>query len=103
GARGVAEAVPTLIGMVAEAVRDVDAADALGVLAADAETAERIASALVDRLADPALDAPARRRLTQALADIPGPTATRALGELAEDGDRGVAVTAVYLLGLREG
>ncbi|MGW2473409.1 MerR family transcriptional regulator [Streptomyces sp. NPDC001665] len=103
GARGVAEAVPTLIGMVAEAVRDVDAADALGVLAADPETAERIASALVDRLADPALDAPARRRLTQALADIPGPTATRALGELAVDGDRGVAVTAVYLLGLREG
>ncbi|MEV5606345.1 HEAT repeat domain-containing protein [Streptomyces sp. NPDC052299] len=101
GARGVAEAVPTLIGMVAEAVRDVDAADALGVLAADPETAERIASALVGRLADPALDAPARRRLTQALADIPGPTATRALGELAEDGDRGVAGTAVYLLGLR--
>ncbi|MCX0242690.1 MerR family transcriptional regulator [Streptomyces drozdowiczii] len=103
GARGVAEAVPTLIGMVAEAVRDVDAADALGALAADPETAERIASALVGRLADPALDAPARRRLTQALADILGPTATRALGELAEDGDRGVAVTAVYLLGLREG
>ncbi|MFF7340025.1 HEAT repeat domain-containing protein [Streptomyces sp. NPDC008163] len=101
GARGVAEAVPTLIGMVAEAVRDVDAADALGVLAAEPETAERIASALVDRLADPLLDAPARRRLTQALADVPGPTATRALGELAEDGDRGVAVTAVYLLGLR--
>ncbi|MGQ4488247.1 MerR family transcriptional regulator [Streptomyces sp. SAS_281] len=101
GARGVAEAVPTLIDMVAYAVRDVDAADALGVLAAGPETAERIASALVGRLADTALDASARRRLTQALADIPGPTATRALGELAEDGDRGVAVTAVYLLGLR--
>ncbi|MFC8537924.1 HEAT repeat domain-containing protein [Streptomyces sp. NPDC057249] len=101
GARGVAEALPTLIDMVADAVRDVDAADALGALATGPGTAERIASVLVDRLADPALDAPARRRLTQALADIPGPTATRALGELAEDGDRGVAVTAVYLLGLR--
>ncbi|TRV76738.1 MerR family transcriptional regulator [Streptomyces sp. 130] len=101
GARGVAEAIPTLIDMVAEAVRDVDAADALGVLAAAPETAERIASAVVDRLAGAAVDAPARRRLTQALADIPGPTATRALEELARDGDRGVAVTAVYLLGLR--
>ncbi|MFJ3089218.1 HEAT repeat domain-containing protein [Streptomyces sp. NPDC086838] len=101
GARGVAEAVPTLIDMVAEAVRDVDAADALGVLAAEPGTAERIAAGLVDRLADGTLDAAARRRLTQALADIPGPTASRALAELARDGDRGVSVTAVYLLGLR--
>ncbi|NED15516.1 MerR family transcriptional regulator, partial [Streptomyces sp. SID9124] len=73
----------------------------LGVLAAEPGTAERIAAGLVDRLADGALDAAARRRLTQALADIPGPTASRALAELARDGDRGVAVTAVYLLGLR--
>ncbi|MFB8090230.1 HEAT repeat domain-containing protein [Streptomyces sp. NPDC055992] len=101
GARGVGDAVPTLIGMVAEEVRDVEAADALGVLAAEPGAAERIAAGLVDRLADGTLDASARRRLTQALADIPGPTASRALAELAGDGDRGVAVTAVYLRGLR--
>ncbi|WP_199563759.1 MULTISPECIES: HEAT repeat domain-containing protein [unclassified Streptomyces] len=101
GARGVAAAVPTLIDMVADAERDVEAADALGVLAAEPGTADRIATALVARLTDPAPDAGARRRLTQALADIPGPVASRALGELAHDEDRGVAVTAVYLLGLR--
>ncbi|MFF5337072.1 HEAT repeat domain-containing protein [Streptomyces sp. NPDC013181] len=101
GTRGVAAAIPTLVDMVAEAERDVDAADALGVLAADPGTADRIATALVARLRAPAPDAATRRRLAQALADIPGPPATEALGELAHDEDRGVAVTAVYLLGRR--
>ncbi|THA64585.1 MerR family transcriptional regulator [Streptomyces sp. A0958] len=103
GARGVADAVPTLIDMVAEEVRDVDAADALGALAADPEAAERIATRLVARLAHGAPGPSARRRLTQALADIPGATAERALAELARDEDRGVALTAGYVLGLRGG
>ncbi|MFJ4501872.1 HEAT repeat domain-containing protein [Streptomyces sp. NPDC088864] len=101
GTRGVAAAIPTLVDMVADAERDVEAADALGVLAADPGTADRIATALVARLRAPAPDAATRRRLAQALADIPGPPATEALGELAHDEDRGVAVTAVYLLGRR--
>ncbi|AZM63761.1 MULTISPECIES: MerR family transcriptional regulator [unclassified Streptomyces] len=102
GIRGVAEAVPTLVDMVVGATNDVDAADALGVLARDPGTADRIAAGLVGRLSDDALDVSARRRLTQALADIPGRTASRALAGLTQDTDRGVALTATYVLRLRE-
>ncbi len=102
GARGVAEAVPTLIDMVVDATRDVDAADALGALAGRPALAERIAGALVDRLADGAAAPAVRRRVAQALADIPGDTASRALDELSRDEDRAVALTAAYILTLRE-
>ncbi|MFI9114011.1 HEAT repeat domain-containing protein [Streptomyces venezuelae] len=102
GARGVAEAVPTLIDMVVDATRDVDAADALGALAGSPALAERIAGALVDRLADGAAAPAVRRRVAQALADIPGDRASRALDELSRDEDRAVALTAAYILTLRE-
>ncbi|MEV4552468.1 HEAT repeat domain-containing protein [Nonomuraea wenchangensis] len=102
GARGVAEAVPTLIDMVVEGANDVDAADALSALASRPASADRIASLLVDRLAHDAADSPARRRLTQALADIPGTTASRALADLSHDEDRAVALIAAYILGIRE-
>ncbi|MFE4515315.1 MerR family transcriptional regulator [Kitasatospora sp. NPDC056783] len=102
GTRGVADAVPILIGMIVEEGRDADAADALGALAADPALADRIARALVDGLADAAVGADARRRLTQALADIPGSTSSRALEALARDEDRAVALTAAYVLGLRD-
>ncbi|MFI9155528.1 MerR family transcriptional regulator [Streptomyces sp. NPDC053367] len=101
GARGVAEAVPTLIDMVVAGRNDTDAADALSTLASDTSAAERIAAILVDRLAT-TTEAPARGRLTQALADIPGTTASRALMELSHDRDRAVALTATYLLRLRD-
>lgn len=101
GERGVAEAVPTLIGMIVEGRNDTGAADALGVLAGDTAAADRIAAALVDRLAEDSTEAPARGRLTQALAGIPGTRASRALVELSRDGDRAVALTATYLLQLR--
>ncbi|MGA5101298.1 HEAT repeat domain-containing protein [Streptomyces lavendulocolor] len=101
GTRGVAEAVPTLVDMVVAGRNDTDAADALGVLAADPAAAERITTGLVDRLAHTATPAPARGRLTQALADVPGRAALRALAELAHDEDRAVALTAAYLLRLR--
>ncbi|MEU1017670.1 HEAT repeat domain-containing protein [Streptomyces sp. NPDC005900] len=95
--------VGTLLDMVVAEVNDVDAADVLGVLAGrGAEWAERIAVLFVDRL-DRAADSPgARRRLTQALADIPGPTASRTLAQLAHDEDRAVSLTATYLLGRRD-
>ncbi|XUM01820.1 MerR family transcriptional regulator [Streptomyces venezuelae ATCC 10712] len=102
GARGVADGVPTLIDMIVEEVNDVDAADALSALAGDAALAERITGLLVDRLTGATTGAPARLRLTQALADIPGDPASRALTELADDGDRAVALTAAYILGVRE-
>ncbi|GII80202.1 transcriptional regulator [Sphaerisporangium rufum] len=101
GARGVADAVPTLIDMIVQGVNDVDAADALGALAADPALADRIATGLVDRLTQVSDDPPARGRLTQALADIPGATVTRALTALSQDADRAVALTATYLLKLR--
>ncbi|NUV38636.1 HEAT repeat domain-containing protein, partial [Streptomyces sp. KAI-27] len=103
GARGEAEAVPALLDMVVAGHRDTDAADTLGVLASDEATADRVAGAMTARLADTGTRAPARGRLTQALADIPGPVAARALAELSHDEDRAVALTATYLLRLREG
>ncbi|MEV4049192.1 MerR family transcriptional regulator, partial [Streptomyces sp. NPDC049744] len=54
------------------------------------------------RLAHDTTEAPARGRLTQALAGIPGPRASEALAELSGDEDRAVALTAAYLLRLRE-
>ncbi|MFJ2589146.1 MerR family transcriptional regulator [Streptomyces sp. NPDC087538] len=103
GTRGAADAVPTLIDMIVEGRNDTDAADALSVLADDTAAADRIATGLVDRLARATTEAPARGRLTQALAGIPGTTASRALAELSHDEDPAVALTATYLLRLRDG
>ncbi|GGW03288.1 transcriptional regulator [Streptomyces narbonensis] len=103
GARGLAEAVPVLIDMIVEETNDVDAADALSALAGRPGSADGIAAGLVDRLAHGTAGAPARRRLAQALTDIPGATAARALAELARDEDRSVALTAAYIVELREG
>ncbi|GAA3935676.1 MerR family transcriptional regulator [Streptomyces gulbargensis] len=102
GTRGTAAAVPELLDMIVAGMRDTDAADALSALAADTAAADRIAGGLLARLSDGATPAPARVRLTQALADIPGATASDALVELARDEDRAVAVTAAYLLRFRE-
>ncbi|OON82541.1 MerR family transcriptional regulator [Streptomyces tsukubensis] len=104
GARGVADAVPALIDLVVAGVNDVEAADVLGTLAGGPGpvSADRIAAGLVDRLAHGAVEQSARRRLTQALADIPGGTTSDALAELSEDQDRAVALTAAYLLEIRD-
>ncbi|WP_329432870.1 MerR family transcriptional regulator [Streptomyces sp. NBC_01280] len=102
GTRGVSEAVPTLIDMIVEGRNDTDAADALSKLASDTAMADQIAAKLIDRLAHDTTEAPARGRLTQALADIPGTTVSRALMELSHDEDRAVALTAAYLLQLRD-
>ncbi|HZF87787.1 MerR family transcriptional regulator [Streptomyces sp.] len=102
GTRGVTDAVPTLIDMISDGRNDTDAADALSVLASDTAMADQIATALVERLAHGATEAPARGRLTQALAGIPGTKASCALVELSHDADRAVALTAAYLLQLRD-
>ncbi|WP_149260003.1 HEAT repeat domain-containing protein [Actinomadura sp. K4S16] len=102
GTRGVADAVPTLIDMIVAEANDVDAADALGTLASRPAPADRIAAALIDHLAHSTTDPPARRRLTQALADIPGTTASRALADLSQDEDHVVALTATYILRMRD-
>lgn len=102
GSRGAADVVPTLIEMIVEGQNDTDAADTLSVLASDTAMADRITTGLVDRLAPGAAAAPARGRLTQALAAVPGAAAARALVALSHDEDRAVAVTAAYLLQLRD-
>jgi DNA-binding transcriptional MerR regulator len=102
GARGVADAIPTLIDIVVEGTNDVDAADALSALASRPALVDQIATGLVDRLTDGNVESSARRRLTQALADIPGTTASRALADLSHDEDRTVALTATYILGIRD-
>ncbi|MFJ9821513.1 HEAT repeat domain-containing protein [Streptomyces sp. NPDC101151] len=101
GARGVADAIPTLIDVIVEETNDVDAADALSTLANDPALADRIATGLVDCLDRGTVGSSARRRLAQALADIPGMTTSRALVDLSHDEDRGVALTATYVLKLR--
>ncbi|MFE9859900.1 MerR family transcriptional regulator [Streptomyces sp. NPDC005780] len=102
GTRGEAGAVPILIAMIVDGRNDTDAADALSVLASDAAMADRIATGLIGRLTDDATGASARGRLTQALAAVPGAAASSALVELSRDGDRAVALTATYLLQLRD-
>ncbi|MET8573429.1 HEAT repeat domain-containing protein [Streptomyces sp. NPDC005012] len=102
GTRGETAAVPTLVDMIVDGRNDTDAADALGALAAVAATADRIAALLLDRLDHADTGAPARGRLTQALAGLPGPRATDALADLTHDADRAVALTATYLLRLRK-
>jgi DNA-binding transcriptional MerR regulator len=101
GARGVVDTVPTLIDMVVEETNDVGAADALSTLASDPALADQIATRLVDCLAHGTVESSARRRLTQALAGIPEITASRALADLSDDEDRAVALTAAYILKLR--
>ncbi|MFC7385270.1 MerR family transcriptional regulator [Sphaerisporangium rhizosphaerae] len=102
GTRGVADAVPTLVDMVVEGVNDVDAADTLSALASRPASAEEIAARLVGRLALGTVEASARLRVTQALAEIPGITASRALADLSQDEDRAVALTAAYILRIRD-
>ncbi|MFF8830867.1 MerR family transcriptional regulator [Streptomyces sp. NPDC015131] len=102
GSRGVAEAAPTLIDMIVEGRNDTDAADALSVLAGDTATAAHLTARIVHRLADATTAPPARGRLTQSLAGIPGAGAAAALAELTHDADRAVALTATYLLRLRD-
>ncbi|QES39572.1 MerR family transcriptional regulator [Streptomyces venezuelae] len=102
GTRGETTAIPTLIDMIVAGRNDTDAADALSELAGqDTATAHRITTRLVDHLAHPTTQPPARGRLTQALADIPGTTAAQALVQLSHDEDPAVSLTATYLLQAR--
>lgn len=120
GARGGTDAVGDLVAMVVEGRDDVAAADVLGLLAsrrgptddptgatsdrADGATADGADGATADDPADVAAEIAgriaheltgagdaARRRLTAALVDVPGPRATTLLAGLAADPDPGVA------------
>lgn len=97
GARGRVEPIPELLDMVTEGRRDVEAAEALGLLTEVAPPTVDIAQALQDKL-DTTDDVPTRLRITQALAEIPGKAAQEALNRLSHDGDRTVAATAAAIL-----
>lgn len=89
--RGDHAAEPVLVAMVVEGERDVDAAEALASLAAETGTEPSIRH-LVAQLVGAGPEV--RRRIAQALIELPGPAATAALERLAGDDDPGVAMTA---------
>jgi len=94
------DAVPVLLEMVVEGRSDVEAAEVLGLLTEVSPTVdivERMRGALAD-----AGDLPARLRITQAFAEIPGAAARKALDELTHDDDRTVAATAAAILTIRD-
>jgi HEAT repeat protein len=102
GKRGVTAAVPTLVGMVVDGVRDVDAAEVLGTLSQDPGHAERIGSALAGALAAPTADSATRIRLTQALVELSGPAAREVLHRLTQDDDPAVALVATAFVRVLE-
>lgn len=95
--RGVTAAEPELVAMVVTGLKDVDAAEALGVLARDHGRADHIVRALAAEL-----DAgtPVRIRLAQALYEIPG--GDEILRQLTHDGDPSVALIATAFLRTRD-
>ncbi|WP_040795588.1 MerR family transcriptional regulator [Nocardia higoensis] len=100
GSRGEIDALPALLAMVVEGRSDVEAAETLGLLADIASEAD-IVACVSGALAG--AEAPAvRLRLTQALAEIPGPAARRVLDALTHDGDREIAATATAILTHRD-
>ncbi|MFF7381939.1 MerR family transcriptional regulator [Streptomyces griseoluteus] len=100
GAQGVAAAVTVLVRMVVDGTKDVDAAEALGILSRDPATATRITTLLADRLAEPTADPATRIRLIQALVELEGTTPLEILRRLARDEDRTVALVASALAGI---
>ncbi|WP_433612993.1 MerR family transcriptional regulator [Prescottella agglutinans] len=101
GSRGSLDAMPVLVEMVVDGRRDVEAAEALGLLAAVAPSADAVVRVMQDHL-DHTDDAPTRLRITQALAEIPGPAAGEALARLADDGDRTIAATSTAIVNARD-
>ncbi|WP_454086330.1 MerR family transcriptional regulator [Georgenia sp. Marseille-Q6866] len=100
GERGRLDAVPVLVRMVVAGRSDVAAAETLGRLASTDELADDIVTVLVEAVGDDAEHA-VRRRLAQALAELPGAGADQVLADLAGDEDPGVALTARAVLGGR--
>lgn len=97
GARRRSSAVPALVRMVVAGRSDVEAAEALGQVARDAGTGDQVVAMLIEAAGDDA-EPQVRRRLAQALAEIPGAAARRVLTGLAADGEPSVALTARAVL-----
>ena len=97
GGRGDAAAAPQLLRMVRDGEKDVDAAEALGAIAAADPDGETISAELA-ALARDLDDYPVRQRAVQALAEIPTAGAEVALRSLAADPDPRIAGTAAFIL-----
>lgn len=100
GRGGGADAIPGLVSLVVIGRDDVEASDVLAGLAERHGRAEEIVDAIAGEL--DRVDDAARLRLTTALAEIPGSSARATLTRLAGDDDRGVALTATFLLRSRQ-
>lgn len=102
GRWGDPRAVPVLLGMVRTGDRDVAAAEALGVITGQDPTATaRILDGLRKALNPGESTEAERLRLTQALAEIPGPETRALLRELVDSRDRPVQLTATAILAQR--
>lgn len=82
--------------MVVEGRRDVEAAEALGLLTEVSLSADVIVGALQGQL-DNTEDVSTRLRITQALAEVPGMTTRRVRARLTHDADRTIACTATAI------
>lgn len=98
-ASGEVDTIPVLVALVIDGHDDIDASDALTALARHGN-ADDIAATLATALG--ATSGQSRQRLTAALGGIPGPVAEEALKLLSNDPDRGVAVTATFLVRNRD-
>lgn len=85
-------AIPVLIDMATNGPNDVDAGEALAVLAQKSEQGEKIKTLLHDALLNP--HQPTRIRLMQALLELPGELTEEIMAELAEDADPVIASMA---------
>jgi len=99
GRRGDDTATAVLIALIADGadgIDDVAAGEALGHLASDKKRAAGIVADLVAHAAN--APSPVRRRVVQALAELPATAARPALEPFTRDPEPGVALTAVALL-----
>ncbi|UFU02623.1 HEAT repeat domain-containing protein [Ruania suaedae] len=99
GPRGDRAAIPVLLTLVRDGPNDVEAAEALGLLARDG-AAQQIVAGL--REAAHGAGAGTRRRIAQALAELPPTEAAELLEDLARDDDRSVSLTAAAVLARHE-
>lgn len=84
--------IPILLDMATNGPQDVDAAEALAVLAKESALGEKIKDSLYDALLNP--DQPTRIRLMQALLELPGEMTEAVMTELSEDADPVIASMA---------
>lgn len=92
GMKGDDRAVPSLVALVAAGDLDIEAGDALEILATDEQVATRIARHA--SVASSAADTDGRRRLVGMLASMPGAAADSTLELLVADTDAAVAIAA---------